>query len=1328
MKKLHAVAIGIGLPAVTLVIVLGILAGTPALAAPPARPPLAPGDCVVTSTLDSGPGSLRECMANLQAGATITFNTSVFPPTSPVTIALASALPDLITDNVTIDASNAGVILDGSGVGMTPATALLDDISLTVVGGGPTNLIVNGDFSAGLGHWRPWDEKPGATRSIITGDFRSPPNAYQWDSIGPVGEARIVYDTTDTSAPLEVDYLYEASTVWIPAPGGSTVELRLWHKYEDVIIAIYERFADARQNENTNDMHTGWADDWREEVLSDTLPDDAIGVEVGLSLDYPERRSSGLVLRGASGCTIRGLQIVNFPGHGILLDGGDQNNTIGGSREIGTGPTRQGNLLSGNRKSGLLMRGSDTTSNTVSGNLIGTDATGSRAFGNGSSNVVIEEGSSYNVVGGSGPGEGNLISGSADNGILIYDASNHNTVSGNSIGTNISGTAAIPNANRGVEITNSAAYNVIGGDAPGEGNLISGNTGNGVLIRDCGTISNTVSGNYIGTNASGTASIGVASDASMGVALGECAQYNVVGGDTPGERNLISGNGLDGVFLAGLDTMYNTVSGNYIGTNISGTDAIPNTFHGVQIRDGASYNTIGGDTPGERNLISGNTGSGINVEGSDTMSNTVSGNYIGTDVSGTAAISNSAGGVRISAGAQYNVIGGATPAERNLISGNNDSGVNLFDSGTMSNTVSGNTIGTDAGGSYALPNHGGVLVFNGASHTRIEDNLVSGNSATGILIGGAGATGNTISGNIIGANAAGTAAIGNAQSGVAIFGAAHDNTIGPGNVIAYNGDAGVWMGPYLGASPTNNIVTQNSIYSNTNAGINLTDGGNLELFPPILTDVTPHSAAGQAPPGSTVEIFSDAADEGRYYHGSAAANASGAFTFTQAGTFTGTHVTATAADADGNTSEFSAGYAPLVDVQVVAILQPKASGKQGEPVTPTVKVGNAGTTQAAGIGVTVSAGGSALGGATYAPSAQSVDLPPLGYATLTFPPLTPSAVGGYDFSASVSLAGDQNAGNNTRTQPVAVGSSVIDLWTRDNPADGGDIPTRDFWQSPDLWVRHTCDGGTQHQDPLAGQPNCVYMLVRNRGSAASDGADAARVYWHEPSLGIKCGDWATIGDKAIASTPAYSGTRLLTFTWTPTRTGHTCLHGEIVSTDDPVVNACDIAWDNNLSQRNVDIIPGGSGMGTQAIGGIVFEVTNIKDKPKPVSLVVDVSSVPSADGAAVRLDLGSDLAARWASVDGLGQSSGVAWTGGSLVTITNHTSGTIAGIPMAAGETQTVTLLVNAPSVETTTVTIYEAIDAGPGVALADAIVGGNTYIFNTETSDVYLPVIFKKR
>jgi len=149
-------------------------------------------------------------------------------------------------------------------------------------------------------------------------------------------------------------------------------------------------------------------------------------------------------------------------------------------------------------------------------------------------------------------------------------------------------------------------------------------------------MSNTVSGNFIGTNVSGTAAI---SNTGNGVSIsgGEGAQYNVIGGDTPGKRNLISGNGdqgTDGVIIFGAGTTNNTVSANYIGTDVSGATAIANGGSGIYIGYGASHNLVGGDTPGERNLISGNTFDGVAIFDSGTTDNTVSGNYIGTNASG----------------------------------------------------------------------------------------------------------------------------------------------------------------------------------------------------------------------------------------------------------------------------------------------------------------------------------------------------------------------------------------------------------------------------------------------------------------------------------------------------------------------------------------------------------------------------------------------------------------------------------------------------------------------------------------------------------------------
>jgi titin len=137
------------------------------------------------------------------------------------------------------------------------------------------------------------------------------------------------------------------------------------------------------------------------------------------------------------------------------------------------------------------------------------------------------------------------------------------------------------------------------------------------------------------------------------VGIYEGAQYNFIGGDTPEERNVISGNESgddgDGVIINGFGTDHNTVSGNYIGTDISGTAPISNSGHGVSICCGASNNIVGGDTAGERNVISASS-PGVRISGSGTNHNVVIGNYIGTNASGTAAIPN-VSGVSIEEGA-----------------------------------------------------------------------------------------------------------------------------------------------------------------------------------------------------------------------------------------------------------------------------------------------------------------------------------------------------------------------------------------------------------------------------------------------------------------------------------------------------------------------------------------------------------------------------------------------------------------------------------------------------------------------------------------------------
>jgi hypothetical protein len=373
----------------------------------------------------------------------------------------------------------------------------------------------------------------------------------------------------------------------------------------------------------------------------------------------------------------------------------------------------------------------------------------------------------------------------------------------------------------------------------------------GVYIAGSGATGNAVSGNYIGTNADGTADLG---NIWGGVSIDYGAQNNVVGGDTAGERNVISGNGRYGVYIAGSGTTGNNVWGNYIGTDASGTGDLANTWGGVHIGWGAQDNTVGGDTVSKRNVISGNDANGVFIAYSGTTSNTISGNFIGTDISGTQVLSNTHHGVHIGDGAQHNIVGGDTAAERNVISGNGMSGVYIQGSGTMSNTISGNFIGTDISGTQVLSN---------------------------------------------------------TQYGVYIGAGAQNNIVGPGNVIAHNLLDGVQVD---GSSAIGNAITQNSIFSNT-LGINLSDGANGGIAAPVIVTATVGSVniMGTACTGCKVEVFEngDTDGEGETYLGDITADASGLFTVTVS-FLSDPYLTATATDAVSGTSEFSAVFTATV--------------------------------------------------------------------------------------------------------------------------------------------------------------------------------------------------------------------------------------------------------------------------------------------------------------------------------------------------------------------------------------------------------------------------------
>jgi hypothetical protein len=489
-------------------------------------------------------------------------------------------------------------------------------------------------------------------------------------------------------------------------------------------------------------------------------------------------------------------------------------------------------------------------------------------------------------------------------------------IEGSYLGTDPTGTQALGNFT-GILI--SGSDDLVGGTAAGAGNLISGNQQYGVWINGG---SNVVQGNTIGTDVTGTQPL----SNDTGVAI--IGSDNLVGGTDAGAGNLISGNRSGGV---GINGNNNVVQGNLIGTDITGTQSLGNIL-GVFIT--GSGNLVGGTDARASNLISGNNlAAGVTIEGSN---NVVQGNQIGTDITGTQPLGNGSG-VVILLGSD-NLIGGTDAGAGNLISGNTNAGIAIVYS--SNNVVQGNLIGTDVTGTRALGNHDGVLIEGGPDNNTADNNLIggttaaaanviSGNGGSGVLLSGVNVQSNLIEGNFIGTDVSATLNLGNAADGVTIQNAAAvggvlDNTIGgtaagAGNIIAFNGHDGVLVDASSG-----NAILSDLIFANGNLGIELLHNGNHNQAAPLLTGAfvdgpnTVIQGVLQSTPNTTftVQLFADAGidpsglAEGQQLLGTVTVTTDAfgfaAFTATIPEMVpAGQVVTATATDADNDTSEFS---------------------------------------------------------------------------------------------------------------------------------------------------------------------------------------------------------------------------------------------------------------------------------------------------------------------------------------------------------------------------------------------------------------------------------------
>jgi parallel beta-helix repeat protein len=511
---------------------------------------------------------------------------------------------------------------------------------------------------------------------------------------------------------------------------------------------------------------------------------------------------NGVTLEGSSitladnyiGLGMSGTALGNG-GAGVYLTPTSTDNTIGSNPDAASGVVS--NVISGNEGSGIVLDGS--SGNTLVDNYVGTDPTGTVAIANGGNGIWLTNGASGNTIGGTAytdtttgavndptgdkntttpvfvvPPLGNLVSGNSSNGILIDDNSQNNVMSGNFVGTTATGNAALGNVLDGIAI-NGADNNALIGCTFVENpfvyyNVVSGNGGNGLHITDSNDI--TVQANFFGVGANNATMIGNAlngilvdgssTDVQVGgvIPLGNVSAGNgqngievagtasgfttfntfgglyafggaapngndgllitATGGDQTVRTNVFSGNAKNGIEIGGNASGV-TVDPDIVGLDTAGMAALPNQNNGLVIDGTAHANTIGGtlDSVIPENLFSGNDGYGIALLG-QASDNTVFNSYVGVGDFGDGALGNTEGGVYVGDTATGNTFAGSLP---DVVSANGGNGFTLGND-TSDTTITGDIIGYGAGGTLPLPNSGVPIEANASTGNTISDNAI----------------------------------------------------------------------------------------------------------------------------------------------------------------------------------------------------------------------------------------------------------------------------------------------------------------------------------------------------------------------------------------------------------------------------------------------------------------------------------------------------------------------------------------------------------------------------------------------------------------------------
>lgn len=504
--------------------------------------------------------------------------------------------------------------------------------------------------------------------------------------------------------------------------------------------------------------------------------------------------------------------------------------------------------------------------------------------------------------------------------------------------------------------------NVNGGKTTIEGLSVEKFGTAGIALNGYG--GNTVRGNYIGTNVGGTAAAG------NGTGVTIASPNNTVGGTTPGDRNVISGNAT-GVAVTGPTATGNVISGNDIGTDAAGAGKVGNATLGVYV--GAPGTAVGGTAAGAGNVISGN-GLGVQVEASNVS---VQGNFIGTDAKGLAGLGNAGDGVHIDGPVTNTLVGGTEAGAGNVIAANAGAGVAVAANkgGPTATIIQGNTVGADVNRSGSLPNATGVSVTGatatliggtapgarndvwnsnqdgialndqgGAGNNRVVGNDVRKNGGAGVSLNASGH--DTVAANAVASNAgigvsltgSGSVLIGgtDASAGNTITGNAVGVKLAASNAdtVAFNTITGNAAQGVVVSDAKGDKITSNAITANLGLGIDLdtaagTTPSNDQISAPVLTSVTGDAQSKTATgmvfgnpktPGYTVELFANPVKtagvpiQGGVLVGATTvttdATGRASFRIPYTPVAGQSAVTATVTDASSNTSEFSVRNAP----------------------------------------------------------------------------------------------------------------------------------------------------------------------------------------------------------------------------------------------------------------------------------------------------------------------------------------------------------------------------------------------------------------------------------